>query len=55
MRMISANVELSNNIDVYVHLKINKGVIKLLLVKSNFILNNNSKMDKFKYLIAGVY
>ena len=36
--LIYANVELSNNLDAYinVHLKMNKSVIMLLLVKSNF-------------------
>ena len=48
--IIYANVELSNNIEDYinVHLKMKKGVIMLLLVKSNFIENKN-KIDKFKY------
>jgi hypothetical protein len=48
--IIYANVELSNNIEdyIHVHLKMKKGVIMLLLVKSNFIENKN-KIDKFKY------
>jgi len=48
--IIFANVELSNNIDAYidVHLDMKKGGMILLLVKSNFIDNNN-KMKKLKY------
>jgi len=57
--IIYANVELSNNLDDYinVHLNMKQSVIMLLVVKSNLIIQNNSRIIlrwNLSILIAGV-
>ena len=51
--IIYANIELSNNIDdfIHVHLNMKNSIIMLLFVKSKFIVNNNKK-EKNKYFNA---
>jgi hypothetical protein len=51
--ILYANIELSNNIDdfIHVHLKMKNSIINLLFVKSKFIVNKN-KMGKNKYFNA---
>jgi hypothetical protein len=51
--IIYANIELSNNIDdfIHVHLNMKNNIIMLLFVKSKFIVNKN-KMEKNKYFNA---
>jgi hypothetical protein len=51
--IIYANIELSNNIDdfIHVHLKMKNSIIMLLFVKSKIIVNKN-KMKKNKYFNA---
>ena len=51
--IIYANIELSNNLEdfIHVHLNMKKNIIMLLFVKSKFIVNKN-KMEKNKYFNA---
>jgi len=51
--IIYANIELSNNIDdfIHVHLNMKNSIIILLFMKSKFIVNKN-KMKKNKYFNA---